>query len=178
MESRKNIFKSRQEVEDFLDLKWEEYKRTHSNHNNNFEKFLDREGEDLLAGTGWNVAGNQNSIIIVKESKETKQFLTYYDVKFQNSSKIFEAELISEMTPDQIQQAERTYNILLEKLNKGEDIDEGLLTGLLGAGLGALGAATIMKSICKALGISEEGALGKLLTSKLVMASIGYTLAR
>lgn len=106
------------------------------------------------------------------------ELLTYYDIKYASTSKIFEAEEIKDLTPDQIQEAEKFYYMIVEKLEKKEPIDEGLLTGLLGAGVSALVAPTIMKSIAKALGIQEGSPLFNLLTSKLVLASIGYTLAK
>ncbi|MFA5153525.1 MAG: hypothetical protein WC554_13255 [Clostridia bacterium] len=107
-----------------------------------------------------------------------KTILTYYDVKYASTSKIFEAEEIKGLTPDQIQEAEKTYNLLVEKLKNNEEIDEGFLSGLLvGAGSALVGPA-IMRSICKVLGIQENGVLFKLLTSKLVLASIGYTVAK
>jgi len=103
---------------------------------------------------------------------------TYYDIKYSNSSKIFESELIKDLTPDQIQEAEKTYAMIVEKLNRGEEIDEGFFTGLLGAGAAALIGPSVMKAVCKTLGISEQGVLGQLLTSKLVLASIGYTIGK
>jgi len=103
-------------------------------------------------------------------------FPTYYDLK--NSSKIFEAEEIRGFTPKQIAEAERTYNVIVEKLQKGEEIDEGLFTGLLGAGVGTLAGPAIGRAICKVLGIEESGSLGKLLTSRLVTAALGYALAK
>ena len=106
------------------------------------------------------------------------QIKTYYEIKYENSSKIFESELIKDLTPDQIQMAEKSYNILLEKLEKGEEIDEGLFTGLLGAGVGALAGPAIGRAICTVLGIKEDGPLGKLLTSRLVTTAMGYALAR
>jgi hypothetical protein len=48
-----------------------------------------------------------------------KQILSYYDIKYASSSKIFEAEDIKGLTPDQIHEAEKAYSIILEKLNKG-----------------------------------------------------------
>ena len=103
---------------------------------------------------------------------------TYYDLRYQNSSKIFEAEEIKDLTPDQIQEGEKAYKMILEKLQKGEEIDEGLFTGLLGAGAGALVGPSIGRAICRALGVDENGTLGKLLTSRLVTAAIGYAIAK
>jgi len=107
-----------------------------------------------------------------------QEFPTYYDLAYQNSSKIFEAEEIKDISPEQLNEAENAYNIIVEKLQNGEEIDEGILGGLIGAGVGALAAATVMKGICNALGIDKNGTLGKLLTSKLVLASVGYTLGK
>jgi hypothetical protein len=107
-----------------------------------------------------------------------EKFPTYYDLKYSNGSSIFESEQIKGFTPTQIKEAERTYSLIVDKLKKGEDIDEGLFTGLLGAGVGALAGPAIGKAICSVLGIQENGALGKLLTSSLVTAALGYTLAK
>jgi uncharacterized membrane protein YeaQ/YmgE (transglycosylase-associated protein family) len=98
---------------------------------------------------------------------------TYYDVKLENSSKIFESHEVEGATPEQIIEAEKAYNILLEKLEKREEIDEGLLTGLLGGAVGAMVGPTVMKAVCNALGINPSGSLGSLLTSRLVLAAIG-----
>jgi len=106
---------------------------------------------------------------------------TFYDLKYESSSKIFEAEKIDgfeKLTPDQIQEGEKFYNLLVEKLQKGEEISEGFFTGLLGAGAGALIGPAITKALCSALGIREGGALYNLLTSKLVLGAIGYSLAK
>jgi len=100
---------------------------------------------------------------------------TYYDLKYLETSKIFESEQIKGLSPDQIEEGERCYNLIVEKLKNHEEIDEGVISGLLGAGASALIGPTIMKSICKVLSIDENGVLGKLLTSKLVLGAIGYT---
>lgn len=105
-------------------------------------------------------------------------FPTYYDIKYANTSKIFESELIKDLTPDQIQEAEKAYNILVEKLQKGETIDEGLFGAIVGGGLGFLAGPTIGKAICSVLGIKEDGPLGKLLTSKLVTTAMGVALGK
>ena len=103
---------------------------------------------------------------------------TYYDIKFQNSSKIFESEEIKGLTPDQIEEAEKNYYKLLEALKNGEPIDEGFWSGLAGAAAGVLIGPAIGKAICSVLGIDEKGHFGKLLTSKLVTGAIGATLAK
>ena len=106
-----------------------------------------------------------------------KQYLSYMDFKYSSTSKIFEAEEIKGLTPDQIHEAEKTYNDILEKLNKGEDIDEGFFGTILGGATGALIGPAIGKAICKALGIEEKGVLGTLLTSRLVTTALGVALA-
>jgi len=106
------------------------------------------------------------------------EFPTYYDLKYSNSSKIFEAEEIKGLSPDQILEGEKAYNELLEKIQRGEDIDEGFFTGLLGGTAGALFGPAIGRALCTALGIKEDGTLGKLLTSRLVTTAIGVALGK
>jgi hypothetical protein len=109
---------------------------------------------------------------------ESESFPSYFDIKYAQSSKIFEAHEVIGTTPDQLQKAEETYNSLIEKLNAGEEIDEGLFGGLALAGLGALAGPTIGKAICSVLGVDPKGNLGKLLTSRLVTAALGYELGK
>jgi hypothetical protein len=107
-----------------------------------------------------------------------ENFPTYKDLKYSKTSKIFEAEEIKDLTPEQISESEKAFKLLLEKLEKGEEIDEGFLSGLVGAGVGALVGPVVMKAVAKSLGIQEGGALYNLLTSKLVLASVGYSLGK
>ena len=103
---------------------------------------------------------------------------TYYDIKYAESSKIFEAEDVRGSTPEQLQEAEKAYKEIIKKIAAGEDIDEGLLGGLAGAGIGVLAGPTIGKAICKVLGVDPRGNLGKLLTSRLVTTAFGYELGK
>ena len=103
---------------------------------------------------------------------------TYYDLKYSNSSKIFEAEEIKDLTPDQIQAGEEAYHAIVEKLKNGEQIDEGLLGALVGGTAGFLAGPAIGRAICSVLGIKEDGALGKLLTSRLVTTAMGVALGK
>lgn len=107
-----------------------------------------------------------------------KEFPTYYDIKYANSSKIFESEMVKDLTPDQIQEGEKFYNLLVEKLEKGEPIDEGILGALVGGAAGFLVGPAIGKAICSVLGIKEDGHLGKLLTSRLVTTAMGAVLGK
>ena len=107
-----------------------------------------------------------------------KELPTYYDLKFAESSKIFEAEEIQGMDPQQIQEAEKAYAIMVEKLERGEEIDEGFLSALAGGAVGALIGPAIGKAICRVLGIDQKGALGKLMTSRLVTTALGIALGK
>ena len=103
---------------------------------------------------------------------------TYYDLAYSNSSRIFEADEVKDMNPTQLFEAEKAYNTIVEKLEKGEDLDEGFLTGLAGLGIGALLGPTISRAICNVLGIDQNGTLGKLMCSRLVTSALGYTLGK
>jgi uncharacterized protein YcfJ len=67
---------------------------------------------------------------------------------------------------------------LVEKLQKGEQIEEGFLGGLLGGSVGFLVGPAIGKAICAVMGIKEDGPLGKLLTSRLVTTAMGVALGK
>jgi hypothetical protein len=97
---------------------------------------------------------------------------TYYDIKLQNSSRIFESHEIEGCNPQQILEAEKAYSMLVEKLKSGEEISEGLLGSLIGGALGATGGVTLMKAIANVLGITS-GPLYDLLTSRLILAAVG-----
>lgn len=71
------------------------------------------------------------------------------------------------------------YDQLIERLQEAkennEPIDEGLFKAITGVVAGATIGPSIMKGVCKVLGISETGALGNLMTSRLIIASLaGY----
>jgi len=104
------------------------------------------------------------------------KLLTYNDYK--KTSRIFEAHEIKDFTQAQINEAEKIYDEITAKLENGEELEEGFLSGLIGTGIGALAGPAIGRAICRALGIKEDGTLGKLLTSRLVTASIGLALGR
>jgi len=104
-----------------------------------------------------------------------ENFPTYADLKLK-SSRIFESEETKGLTPEQISEGEKAYKLLLEKLEKGEELDEGLFGSIIGGGLGLLAGPIIGKAICKALSIDERGVLGSLLLSKLVCTAIGASI--
>jgi len=77
---------------------------------------------------------------------------------------------------DQITE-ELTYDDVIQKLQEakeaGTPIDEGILGAIGGALLGASFGPKLGNAICGALGIDPKGALGSLMTSRLVLGSIG-----
>ena len=103
---------------------------------------------------------------------------TYNDIKYSKTSRIFESEETRGLTPAQVLEGEKAYKLILEKLEHNEKLEEGIFTGILAAGAGALVGPAIMRALCKCLGVEPEGTLGKLLTSKLILASIGFTLGK
>lgn len=119
-----------------------------------------------------------NSRIVDNDDLNKEEFPSYYDLLYRSSSKIFESEKIKNLTPNQIQEAEKFYYKLVEKLEKGEELDEGVLGAIAGGVVGALVGPAIGKAICRVLGIDEKGHLGKLLTSRLVTTALGIALGK
>ena len=83
------------------------------------------------------------------------------------------------VNPSQITE-ELSYDDIIQKLNEakenGTPIEEGILGAIGGAILGAAVGPKLGAAICKALGCDPKGAFGSLLTSKLVLGSIGATM--
>lgn len=73
-----------------------------------------------------------------------------------------------------------TYDSIIQKLQEAKEnnvpIDEGIFGAIGGAILGASVGPKLGNAICKALGVDIKGTFGTLLTSKLVMGSIGATM--
>ncbi len=97
---------------------------------------------------------------------------------------LFEGIDLSGYTPKQIMDSKKVYDYIVEanEIAKKEGVpledvvDEGLFTALLGSAVSSTIGQSIMKAICKCLGIDEKGTLGNLLTSKLVLAAMGAEL--
>lgn len=106
------------------------------------------------------------------------KLLSYNDLKLKKQSLIFEHEEIKDLSTSQINEAEDVYKRILESIESGEDLDEGFMSGLIGGGIGAIAGPAVGRAICKALGINENGTLGKLLTSRLVTTAIGVALGK
>ena len=68
------------------------------------------------------------------------------------------------------------YDDMIKKLQEakesGTPIDEGLLGAVIGGIAGVTIAPSIMKAVCKILGIDTKGQFGSLITSKLVLAAL------
>lgn len=70
---------------------------------------------------------------------------------------------------------DEVIKLLQEAKEQEVPLDEGIGKAILGAAAGLTVGPTIMKSVCKVLGISESGALGNLMTSRLVLTALaGY----
>lgn len=69
-------------------------------------------------------------------------------------------------------QYDNIIKILQEAKTNQLPIDEGLI-GMLG---GVTVGPALMRAVCSALGINEKGALGNLMTSRLVLTAIGAKL--
>lgn len=77
----------------------------------------------------------------------------------------------------QINEEQQVYDDIIKALNEAKEnnipLDEGIGKAILGAAAGVTVGPAIMKSVCKVLGISETGALGNLMTSRLVLTALG-----
>lgn len=69
------------------------------------------------------------------------------------------------------------YDDIIQKLTEAKEnntpIDEGVIGAITGGILGATVGTKLMQAVCKALGVDVKGTFGSLLTSKLVMGSVG-----
>lgn len=155
-----------------------------------YEKYIENDPKILEKYTEFDWSGieephqNEEEVLKRRESyhrlseKEEVGIPTFYDIKYAQSSKIFEAEDVRGSNPEQLQNAEEIYEKIIEQLNNGEDLDEGILSGLAGGAIGALAGPAIGKAICKVLGVEEKGNLGRLLTSRLVTTALGYAIGK
>lgn len=68
------------------------------------------------------------------------------------------------------------YDDMIQKLQEakenGKPIDEGLLGAIVGGIAGVTIAPSVMKAVCKILGIDTKGQFGSLMTSRLVLAAL------
>lgn len=100
------------------------------------------------------------------------------------TNELFEGVDLTNVTTQEVQNAKKLFNYIVESAaiakEEGKSIDdvmdEGLFTALLGGVAGATIGPAIMKAVCKILGIDQNGTLGKLMTSSLVMGALGAEL--
>lgn len=68
------------------------------------------------------------------------------------------------------------YEEVIQKLQEakesGTPIDEGLFGAIVGGVAGITIAPSIMKAICKILGIDPKGQFGSLITSRLILTAL------
>ena len=68
------------------------------------------------------------------------------------------------------------YDDMIQKLQEakeaGKPIDEGLFGAIIGGIAGMTIAPSVMKAICKILGIDVKGQFGSLMTSRLVLTAL------
>ena len=72
---------------------------------------------------------------------------------------------------------ELSYDKIIQKLQEAKEqdlpLDEGILGALTGGLLGATIGPSVMKAICKILGVDERGQFGSLLTSRMMTTALG-----
>ena len=68
------------------------------------------------------------------------------------------------------------YDDMIQKLQEakeaGKPIDEGLFGAIIGGIAGITIAPSVMKAICKILGVDVKGQFGSLMTSRLVLTAL------
>ena len=72
---------------------------------------------------------------------------------------------------------ENKSKIISNALREGKQLDEGFFGAVLGGIAGLTAGASVMKAVCKALGV-EKGPLYDVLTSKIVCGSVGTILGK
>lgn len=76
-----------------------------------------------------------------------------------------------------INEEQQAYDNLIQILQEAKanniPIDEGLGKAILGGLAGATVGPMIMKAVCSVLGINENGALGNLMTSRVILTAMG-----
>ena len=85
-------------------------------------------------------------------------------------------EIVEDSNTTQISES-AIYEDIIYKLSEAKDngmpIDEGIFKSIFGGLAGATVGPSIMKAVCNVLGINERGALGNLMTSRMVLTAMG-----
>ena len=68
------------------------------------------------------------------------------------------------------------YDDVITRLNEAKEqgmpIEEGIIGALVGGVAGVTLAPSLMKAVCKVLGVDTKGEFGSLLTSRLVLGAV------
>lgn len=79
-------------------------------------------------------------------------------------------------TINEINEEMTAYDSIIQKLNECKNnnvpIDEGIFKAVVGAAAGVTIGPTVMKAVCHILGIEEKGALGNLMTSRMIISAL------
>ena len=92
-----------------------------------------------------------------------------------NINEYINSSIVDEVIDEAL--VEEKSNDLFDLLSKHETIDEGVLGSIVGGLTGLIAGSSIMKAVCKALGI-QSGPLYNLLTSKLVCTAAGAAIGK
>ena len=100
------------------------------------------------------------------------------------SQSLYEGIDLTNYTPKEIMNSKKVYDYICEAydISQKENIpmeellDEGIFSAIIGGAVSSTIGVSIMKAICKCLGIDEKGTLGNLLTSRLVLTAMGTQL--
>ena len=84
---------------------------------------------------------------------------------------------LDELTQEHTQITESMmYDDMIKKLQEakesGTPVDEGLFGAIIGGVAGITIAPSIMKAVCKVLGVDVKGQFGSLITSRLVLTAL------
>ena len=82
----------------------------------------------------------------------------------------------NQINEDLAKQYDDIINCIKEAKENNVPIEEGIFGAIFGGIAGATAGPAIMKAICKILGLDQNGTLGKLLTSSLVLGALGMEL--
>ncbi len=113
------------------------------------------------------------------EEDDINQKIQKYGI---NMHKLYENYYFSNEIDNNIDQVKEdlSYDDIIQKLQEAKEkeipIDEGVIGSIFGGLAGATVGPKIMNAICNALGVDVKGAFGSLLTSRLILTTVGAKL--